>query len=265
MISFETFTNSLESGEITKLNFTYESKEYLIVREDREENEEGVASPSVFAFASEDYTAVRFATAKELLKTVTVGGLPLRDAWKFIVPICEDTLLDEDYIETLYGDSLGKVMCSASGTTASHERYLTQYLLPSIVVGLVVLFALLMCALFIPSISWKFFGIAAAIVVAALVVVQIILFSNTKRYRHRNPRAHCYLLYRGVVIITDRFEYAIPYEKIIRLDTEAGIRIVTLKTVFSFTANHGEEITESLKSIFEEVKSIKKHIFKKKS
>ena len=65
------------------------------------------------------------------------------------------------------------------------------------------------------------------------------------------------------MIVTDRYEFAIPYEKIIRLDTEAGIQITTLRTVFSFIADHGEEVTESLKSIYAETKSIRK-VFRKK-
>lgn len=257
MISLDTFTKSLERGEITKLNFTYESKEYLIVREDDGE------APA-FAFASEDQEAVRFATARKLVEGITVGGENLQSVWRFVVPICADTLLDDDYIGTVYGDSLGKIMCSAEGTTSLHERYLTQYCIPSIIVGLTVLLALMICTFFVPNLTWTVFGIVAGVIAAALVIAQVIFISHTKRYRHGNPIAHCYLLSRGAVIITDRYEYAIPYEKISRLSTEAGIQIVTLKTVFSFIPDHGEELTESLKSIYEETKSIKRFFRKKK-
>ncbi len=257
MISLETFTKSLATKEISKLNFTYESKDYLIARED-----DGEGS-CVFLFAGEKGEPLVFPTARELTKNVTLGGESLQNVWKFVVPICDDTLLDGDYIETVYGDSLGKIMCSAGGTTSSHDRYLTQYLIPSLIFGVLILAALLLSTLFVPSLTWTIFGIASGVVAAGFAVAQVIFISNTKKYRSGNPCAHCYLLTRGAVIVTDRYEYAIPYEKILRLDTEAGIQITTLRTVFSFTADHGDEITESLKSIYEEIKSIKK-VFGKK-
>lgn len=257
MISLETFTKSLVMGEISRLNFTYESKEYLIARE---ADEEGVP---VFVFVSEDNEAVKFPKARELLESVRVGGSPLSEVWKFVVPICDDTLYDDDYIKTMYGDSLGTVMCSSSGTVSLHDRYLTQYLIPSAVIGALVLIALSFCTHFIGNLDWMIFGIVSAVLVAALIVAQILFYNNTKYYRQGNPCAHCYLLSRGTVVVTDRFEYAIPYEKIIRLDTEAGIQITTLKTVFSFIADNGAELIDSLKSIHEEVKSIKR-VFRKK-
>lgn len=258
MISFETFTKSLSSGVISKLNFTYEAKEYLIVREVDEET-----SAPVYIFASEDQEPLTFSTAREMMKKVTVGGEPFSDVWKFVVPICSDTLLDNDYIETVYADSLGKIFCSAEGTTSRHERYSTQYLIPSLAFCVVLLLALLFCTLFVPSLTWTIFGITSAVVVGGFAIAQVIFISYAKRYRQGNPCAHCYLLTHGAVIVTDRYEYAIPYEKIARLDTEAGIKITTNGTVFSFTADHGEEITESFKSIYEELKSIKK-VFRKK-
>ena len=257
MISLETFTKSLATKEISKLNFTYESKEYLIARE---EDEDG---SSVFLFADEKGEPLVFPTARELTKNVTLGGEPLQDVWKFVVPICDDTLLDGDYIETVYGDSLGKIMCSAAGTTSHHDRYLTQYLIPSLIFCGLVLVALLLSTVFVSSLTWTIFGISSAIVVVGFAVTQVIFISNTKKYRQGNPCAHCYLLTRGAVIVTDRYEFAIPYEKIIRLDTEAGIQITTLRTVFTFIADHGNEITESLKSIYAEIKSIKKVFWKK--
>lgn len=257
MISLETFTKSLVLGEISRLNFTYESKEYLIARE---VDEEGVPS---FVFASEDNEAVKFPKARELLETVRVGGSPLSEVWKFVVPICDDTLYDDDYVKTMYGESLGKIMCSATGTVSLHDRYSTQYLIPSVVIAALILIALSFCTHFISNLNWMLFGIISAVIVAALIIAQIIFYNDTKKYRQGNPCAHCYLLSRGAVIVTDRFEYAIPYEKIIRLDTEAGIRITTLRTVFAFTADNGAEITESLKAIYEEVKSIKR-VFRKK-
>lgn len=263
MISIDTFIKSLESGDITKLNFTYESKEYLIVREEREVTEDGEAAAPVFAFASEEHTAVRFPTPKELLKTVKVGGVSLYDVWEYVVPICSDTLLDDDYVETLYGDSLGEIMRSASGTATSYNRYLSRHLAPSIVFFALAIVALVLSTLLISAFTWTFFGVAAAIAAAVFAALQVIFVSNTNKYRHGNPRAHCYLLSRGAVIVTDRYEYAIPYEKIIRLHTEAGIKIVTMKTIFSFIPNHGDEFKESLKYFFEEGKSIKR-VFKKK-
>lgn len=258
MISFDTFKKSLENGQITKLNFSYDAKEYLIVRE----VDEATSTPS-FIFAGEDFEPIVYESARELSKAVTVGEFSLRDVWNFIIPICNDTLADEDYIETMYGDTLGKIMNDEAGTGSSHERYLTRYLLPSVLAGLIILGILLLCTFFIDSLNWTFFGTSSGVIAAAFIIAQIILSGSTKSYRQGNPRAHCYLLYRGAVIVTDRYEYVIPYEKIIRLDTEAGIQIVTLKTVFTFTPNHGAEMTESLRSIYEEVKAIKK-VFKKK-
>lgn len=260
MISFDAFKKALESGQINRLNFMYESKEYVIAREVDEET----STPS-FIFAGENFEPVVYESARELSKAVTVGDFSLRDVWNFILPICNDTLKDGDYIEIVYGDTLGKIMSDEEGTSSTHERYLTQYLLPSVAVFSVVLAILAVCTFFIETLSWTFFGATCGVIAAAFIIAQIIFFSNTKKYRQGNPRAHCYLLYRGMIIVTDRFEYAIPYEKIIRLDTEAGIRIVTLKTVFSFTPSRGEEMTESLKSIFEEVKSIKKKRYRNKS
>ena len=257
MISLESFTKSLATKEIAKLDFTYESKEYLIARED------GDDGSSVFLFADGTDEPQVFSTARELTKSVTLGGDPLHEAWKFVVPVCADTLLDNDYVKTVYGESLGKIMCSASGTTSRHDRYLTQYLIPSLIFAVLLLFSLLLSTLLVETLTWTIFGIASAVVVAGVVVAQIIFISNTKKYRQGNPCAHCYLLTRGAVIVTDRYEFAIPYEKIIRLDTEAGIQITTLRTVFSFIAGHGEEVTESLKSIYAETKSIRK-VFRKK-
>lgn len=259
MISFDSFKKALESGQINKLDFMYESKEYVIAREVDEET----SIPS-FIFAGEDFEPIVYESARELSKAVTVGDFSLRDVWNFILPICNDTLADEDYIEIVYGDTLGKIMSDEAGTAATHERYVTQYFLPSVAVCATVLFVLAICTFFLESLTWTFFGASCGVIAAAFIVAQIIFASNTKKYHQGNPRAHCYLLYRGLIIVTDRFEYAIPYEKIIRLETEAGIQIVTLKTVFSFTPSHGEEMTESLKSIFEEVKSIRKKVFKKK-
>lgn len=263
MISYETFSRAIESGAISKLNFFYESKEYLIAREYDEETE-----ILVFIFAREDGEAVEFDTAKELLKSIKIAGSSLAEIWHDVVPVCNDNLLDENYIKVLYGGSLGKVMNSAAGTAATHERYLTTYLLPSLIVGALAIAVLLLCTLFITTLGWTFFGIAVAVVVVAFAVAQVIFVSNTKRYRSGNPRAHFYLMADGVVILTDRFEYAIPYEKIIRLDTEAGLTIVTLKTVFSFTPSYGKELAEALNSIFDELKAIRKssvkNIFKAK-
>lgn len=216
-----------------------------------------------FVFVNEDNKPVKFSKARELLETVKVGGSSLSEVWKFVVPICDDTLYDDDYIETMYGDSLGTIMCSTTGTVSLHDRYLTQYLVPSVVIAALVLIALSFCTHFISNLNWMIFGIVSAVIVAALIVAQIIFYSNTKKYRQGNPCAHCYLLSRGAVIVTDRYEYAIPYVKIARLDTEAGIKITTLRTVFLFIADNGAEITESLKSIYEEVKSIKR-VFKRK-
>lgn len=259
MISFDTFKKALESGQINRFSFIYESKEYLVVREVDEET----STPS-FLFAGEDFEPIVYASAREFSKAVTVGGFSLRDVWNFILPICNDSLADEDYIKIVYGDTLGKIMNVEEGTTASHERYLTQYFLPSVIACFAILVILTFCTFFLESIRWKFFGASCGVITGAFITAQIIFVSNTKKYRQGNPRAYCYLLSRGLIIVTDRFEYAIPYEKIVRLDTDAGIKIVTMKTVFSFTPSRGEEMTESLKSIFEEVKSIRKRAFKKK-
>lgn len=259
MISFDSFKKALESGQINRLDFMYEAKEYVIAREVDEET----SVPS-FVFAGENFEPIVYESARELSKSVTVGEFSLRDVWNFITPICNDTLADDDYIEIVYGDTLGKIMNDEEGTASTHDRYVMQNLLPSVVVCAAALIILAFCTFFIDSLSWAFFGASCGVIAAAFLIAQIIFISNTRQYRQGNPRAHCYLLYRGMIIVTDRFEYAIPYEKIIRLDTEAGIQIVTLKTVFTFTPSHGEEITESLKSIFEEVKAIKKKLYKKK-
>ncbi len=259
MISFDSFKKALESGQINKLNFMYESKEYVIAREVDEET-----STPYFLFAGENFEPIVYESARELSKAVTVGDFSLRDVWNFILPICNDALKDDDYIEIVYGDTLGKIMNDEAGTASTHERYVTEYFLPSVVACAAALAILALCTFFIDALSWTFFGASCGVIVAAFTVAQIIFISNTKRYRPGNPRAHCYLLYRGLIIVTDRFEYAIPYERIISLDTEAGIKIVTLKTVFTFTPSNGEEMTESLKSIFEEVKSIKKKLYRKK-
>ena len=257
MIPYETFSQAFNSGEITKLHFTYQSKEYMIARE---EGEEG----PVFAFATEEQVS-QYPNAKALLKYAIIGGRSLREIWYHIDLICNDTLLDDDYILTMHSDSLGKIMYSSSGTETTYDRYLTQHFVPGMILGALVILVLLTCTLFIAELSWTFFAIAAAIVVGAVFIAQLIFFTNTKKYRHHNPRAHFYLLNHGVVIKTTRHEYAIPYTKILRLDTEAGISIVTMRTVFNFTADHGVEMTEALKGIVDELKAIKQRRRKKKN
>ena len=257
MISYETFAQYFSSGEITKLHFSFQSQEYLMTREMGENG-------PVYSFIAEKRETVQYPSAKALLKYAFISGHSLREVWYYMSPIYNDTLFDDDYITLRHSDSLGKITYSASGTLTSFDRYLTHYLLPSLVVGAILLLALVLCTLFIAELSWIFFGVAAAIVVGAVFVAQLIFISNTKKYRHGNPRAHFYLLNHGVVIMTTRTEYTIPYTKILRLDTEAGIKIATMQKTFTFVANGGAEMTETLKANFEELKAIKKRRRKKK-
>ncbi len=259
MISYDTFLHYLESGVIPKLNFFYESKEYAV------ERKEDANGEVCFVFAREDGEPEIFDTAEELSRSVSVSSQSLGEIWRLIKPIGNDTLTDEDYITLRYEDRFGKIVNSASGTTETHERYLTRYFFPTLILGMLVIFSFLMCTLFIDKLSWTFFAIAVSSVVAAFCVFQIILFSNTRKFRRGNPRAQLFLLNSGAVILTARNEYSIPYDQITRLDTEAGLTIVTLNTVYLFTPNHGEEITDALKTIYEEEKSLKKRIFAKKN
>ena len=250
MISYETFTQYLLSGQIRTLHFMYGPKEYIIAREEIDDTPE-------FVFVAEDHEAIRYPSVKSLLKYAIIGGRSLREVWNHIVPICNDSLLDNDYLLVHYGDSLGRVLCSARGTAITHGRYSTQYLMPSLLGAALIITLLLLCTLLINALSWTFFAVACAIVAGAFIIAQLIFVSNTKKYRHGNPRAYLYLLSDGAVIVTTRFEHAIPYTKIIRLNTEAGISMVTMKTVFKFTADNGKEITEMLKSIIDETKAAK--------
>ena len=255
MISYDTFAQYLMSGEITSLHFRYGVKEYVIVREEGEE------APT-FVFVSEDQEPIRYPSVKSLLKYAFFEGHSLREIWYHISPICSDSLLDNDYILALYGDTFGKVMCSSSGTAVTYDRYLTERFLPALVLSALMIAALLLATLFIDALTWTFFGVTAAIIVGGLIIAEVIFYSNTKRYRYGNPLAHMYLLDHGVVIVTTRFEHAIPYHKIIRLETEAGISIVTMKTVFTFVGNDGEEVTKTLNAIMKELKE-NKHLRKK--
>ena len=258
MIAYETFAQYFAGGEITKLQFVYQSKEYVVARET------GADGP-VFAFASEDQEAVRYPSAKALLKYAFIAGHSLREIWYHMTPLCNDTRADDDYITTCYADSLGKIMYSASGTLSFFERYVLHHLVPSLILGSMLILALVLCTLFIDQLSWTFFAIATAIAVAAVAIAQLIFISNTKKYRYGNPRAHFYLLNHGVVVLTTRNEYPIPYTKILRLDTEAGIKITTLKKVYTFVANNGEEMTATLKGIVDELKAVKRRHRHKKA
>ena len=251
MISYEAFTKAFTSGEIQKLHFYYDSKEYLIAREAGEE-------APVFSFTSGGHKPVIYPSLKALLNYAIIGGKSLREVWYHITPVCNDTLLDDDYILTLYSDSFGKVLCSGEGTASSYGRYLTKRFFPTLAMGAILILVTLACTLLINILTWTFFAVACAIVVGAILIALLIFFTNTKRFRRGNPQAHFYLLNHGAVILTSRSEYAIPYAKIIRLGTEAGITIVTWDTVFTFVADDGKEISETLSSIVEELKSIKR-------
>lgn len=252
MISYEKFSQHFNNGEITKLHFTYESKEYLIARE---EGEDGTS----FVFASERHEPVRYPSAVALLKYAIIGGRSLREVWYHISLICNNTLLDDDYVLTRYSDSLGKITHSVSGTLTAYDRYETMRLVPSLLVWVIAVVVLLLCTLFIPELSWTFFAIAASISVSAFGIAQLIFWSNTKKYRHGNPCAHLYLLDYGVVILTNRTEYVIPYTKILRLNTEAGICITTMMTVFIFVANEDADISATLRSSVNDMKANRHH------
>lgn len=258
MIAYETFTKYFESGEITKLHFAFQTKEYLIAREEGE-------SGTVFSFFAEGQEPVKYPTAKALFKYAFISGHSLREIWYYMTPICNDTLFDEDYVTLRYADTFGRITHSASGTLTHFDRYPMRHLLPSLVLASLLILALVLFTLFIPELSWVFFAVASSIVVGATVIAQLIFLSNTKKYRHGNPRAHFYLLNHGIVILTTRTEYPVPYLKILRLDTEAGIKIATLYKMFTFVANDGAEMTETLKGIVEELKTLKHHHRKKKN
>ena len=251
MIAYEDFAQDFNSGDIKKLHFHYDSKEYLITRE---EGEEG----PVFAFATEEQKPVKYPTAKALLKYAIIGGHSLREIWYRVAPICNNTLLDDDYVLTQYSDAFGQITRSASGTATMYDHYLMRRFIPTLAAWGVVFLVILMCTLFVP-LSWTFFAVACSVSVGALAITLLIFFSNTRRYRHGNPSAHLYLLDHGAVLLTNRVEYAIPYTKILRLDTEAGIKIVTIKTVFTFVANDGGEITQTLKNTVETLKAERKN------
>ena len=251
MISYETFSQYLLSGQVAKLHFLYGAKEYIIAREDGEEG-------PVFAFASEAKEAVRYPSVKSLLKYAIISGHSLQEVWHHITPICNDSLLDNDYVMVRYGDPVGHITCSASGTAFRHARYATQYLVPSVIVGVMLVLVLLLCTLFVAELSWIFFAVGTAIVVGAFIIAQLIFVSNTKRYRYGNPEAHLYLLSDCAVILTTRYEHAIPYAKIIRLDTEAGITMKTMFHVFDFICDSDKEIAQTLSSMVSEVKASKR-------
>ena len=248
MISYEEFSQRFNSGEISKLNFYYESKEYVMARE---ENETGL----VFVFASEEREAIRYPSVAALLKYAIIGDHSLREIWYHITPICYDTLLDDDYVVTQHSDSLGKITSSVGGTLTAYDSYLMLRLLPSMIVWVLAVVVLLLCTLFVPTLSWIFFAVAVSISVAALGITQLIFWSNTKKYRQGNPNAHLYLMENGVVLLTNRAEHAIPYTKIRRLDTEAGICISTLLTVYIFVAGEEKGIAATLKNTVDEIKA----------
>ena len=256
MISYETFSQYLLNGQLKTMHFMFGPKEYVIAREE-------IDDTPYFVFATEEQEAIRYPSVKALLKYAIIGGHSLREVWNHIVPICNDSLFDNDYLLVQYGDSLGRVVCSAEGTATAHERYATMHLLPSLASVVVVIALLLICTLFISDLSWTFFAVASAVVAGAFIIAQFIFFSNTRKYRYGNPRAYLYLLSDGAVIVTTRYEHAIPYSKIIRLDTEAGISMVTMKTVFYFTADNGKEITDTLTSIVNELHAAKRRRNKK--
>lgn len=257
MISYDNFLRYLKSGVIPKLNFFYEANEYVI---ERVTDGETVS----YLFAREDGEPETYATIDELAQSVFISSLSLAEIWRFIKPIGGDTLADEDYITLLYEDTFGKIVNSAEGTAETHERYLTRYFLPTLVLSAFSLLVFLLCTLFIKELNWKFFAIAASVVVVAFAAFQFILFSHTRKFRRGNPHAYLFLLNSGAVIRTKRGEFSIPYAKILHLDTEAGLKIVTLKTVYLFTPDHGEEITEAIKTIYEEEKSLKRRTYAKK-
>ena len=256
MISYETFTQYLLSGQIAKLHFLYDAKEYIIAREETD----GVP---VFAFASSEHEAVRFPSVNSLLKYAIIGGHSLQEVWYRIAPLCNDSLLDDDYIRVRYGEALGRITTSASGTAALHARYATKYLVPSVVVGVALVLVLLFCTLFVNEFSWTFFGVGTGIVAAAFVIAQFIFVNNTRRYRYGNPEAHLYLLEQGAVIKTTRHEYAIPYLKIIRLENEAELKIVTMMNMFDFIADSDKEIAGTLAANVGEAKDAKRNSRKK--
>ena len=251
MISYDEFTQYLLNGQLKNLHFRFLDKEYVIARKE-------VDDVPFFIFTAEGGEAVEYSSVKSLLKHADVGGRLLEDVWDEISPVCHESLADDGYVLVSHGDALGRVVCSTEGTYNAYARYATMLLIPSIASAVVLIVVLLVCTLFVAELSWTFFGIAAAIVAGAFIVSQLIFFSNTKKYHHGNPRAYLYLLSEGAVLMTTRFEYEIPYKKILRLDTEAGISIVTMGTVYSFTADNGKEICEALTSVVAEVKA-KKH------
>lgn len=256
MISYETFTQYLLSGQVAKLHFLYDSKEYIIAREE-------VDGVPVFAFASDTHEAVRFPSVNALLRYAIIGGRSLQEVWYRIVPLCNDSLLDDDYIKVHYGESLGRITSSASGTAALHARYATKYLVPSVIVGVLLVIVLLLLTLFVKEFSWTFFGVGTGIVAAAFVIAQFIFLSNTRRYRYGNPEAHLYLLEQGAVIKTSRHEYAIPYLKVIRLENEAELKIVTMMNMFDFIADSDKDIAGTLAANVGEARDEKRNSRKK--
>ena len=250
MISYEAFSQYLLNGQLKNLHFRFLGKEYVIARKE-------VDDVPFFIFAAEGQDEVEYSSVKSLLKHADVGGHLIEEVWEEIAPVCHESLADDGYILVSHGDTLGRVVCSAEGTYNAHARYATMLLIPSIASAVILIVVLLVCTLFVAELSWTFFGIADAIVAAAFIISQLIFISNTQKYHHGNPRAYLYLLSDGAVLMTTRTEYEIPYIKILRLDTEAGIRIVTMGRVYTFIADSGKEITEALTSIVEEVKANK--------
>ena len=251
MISYEAFSQYLLNGQLKNFHFRYLGKEYAIVRKE-------VDDVPFFIFAAEEQEAIEYSSVKSLLKHADIGGHLLEEVWENILPVCHESLADDGYVLVCHGDTLGRVVCSAEGTYNAHARYATLLLLPSIASAVALIVVLLLCTLFIAELSWTFFGVAAAIVAAAFIIAQLIFYSNTKKYHHGNPRAYLYLLSGGALLVTTRFEHEIPYTKILRLDTEAGISIVTMRKLYFFIADYGTEITEALNSIYGEVKANKR-------
>lgn len=256
MISFETFSQYLLSGQLKALHFTFGGTEYVIARKE-------VDDIPFFVFTAERQEAVEYSSVKSLLKHADIGGHLLEEVWDEIVPVCHESLDDDGYILVRHADTLGRVVCSADGTFTVHERYATMRLLPSVIAAVILIVVLMLATLFVPELSWTFFAVAAAVVAVAFIIAQLIFFTNTKKYRHGNPRAHLYLLNSGVVLMTTHFEHEIPYTKILRLDTEAGIQFVTMGSVYSFTADSGKEVTETITAMFNEVKAQKRNRNKK--
>ncbi len=257
MISYEAFVENFRLGDFSRLNFLYDNKEYLLVRDENLKT-----GRILFVYASEEET-IKFETLDDMLSSVRFSSRPLSEIWKSCKLLPNDSLDDKDYVEILCGDALGNVLESHRGTVEMHDRYITQYFIPAFIICTLALITLVLCTVFIEALTWTIFGAAASVVVLAFVVSQIAYFGISTKFQRKNPRGTLYLMDDGAVILTDYTLFLLPYKQITRINAEPGLGIVNYKTVYSFTPNRSGNLVKFLQDKLAEIKARKRNILKK--